>query len=130
MCVVFFTDEMNLPSASYIARCVKPPHSRGSSSDMVPEYHGTRNCGYYNSQSPEIMSEYSDAGETFASRPSNATDEDHDAASSGNTPWCFKDVTSRDFILKKFLPAAQAMTASDKKSSAPTSSLPSDQQHR
>ncbi|KAG0631320.1 hypothetical protein M758_1G243800 [Ceratodon purpureus] len=124
---------MNLPSASCITRCVKSSQCRGSSSDLVPDYHVSRNSGYYQSnknvESPEIMaSDYSDAGDTFASRPSNAADEDHDAVSSGphgNTE-CHNDVASRDFILKRFLPAAKAMSAADKKSSAPKSSLPSE----
>lgn len=134
-CVVF-SDKMNLPSASCITRCVKSSQCRGSSSDLVPDYHVSRNSGYYQSnknvESPEIMaSDYSDAGDTFASRPSNAADEDHDAVSSGphgNTE-CHNDVASRDFILKRFLPAAKAMSAADKKSSAPKSSLPSEHRY-
>ena len=78
--------------------------------------------------SEHMTSDYSDAGDTFATRPSNAGDEDHDAVSCGKTD-CHKDIASRDFILKRFLPAAQAMTTTDRKSSAPTSSLPPDQ-HR
>lgn len=136
---VVFSDKMNLPSASYIARCVKPSHSRESSSDLVPDFHVTRNGGSYQSNrngSPEIMSEhmaskYSDAEDTFASRPSNAGDEDHHSARSsgplvGNAQCGHKDVASRDFILKRFLPAAQAMAADDRSSSAPASSLPSE----
>lgn len=131
-----FTDaEMNLPSVSYVSRCGKPPRSWSNSGDKVP-LHVARNCGYQQSnknQSPEINNDdlasvYSDAGDTFASRPSNATYEDHqDAASVGlyNAQRC-ADSDSRDFILKRFLPAAQAMAASGAKSSTSSSSLPAE----
>lgn len=134
-CGVFLA-EMNLPSVSYVSRCGKPSRSWSNSSDKVPS-HVSRNCGYQQSnknQSPEINNEdlasvYSDAGDTFASRPSNATCEDHqDTASVGlysNAQHC-GDSDSRDFILKRFLPAAQAMAASGAKSSVSSSSLPAE----
>lgn len=123
---------MNLPSASYVSRCGKPSRSWSNSTDKVP-LHVARNCGYKN-PSPEIKSEdmasvYSDAGETFAPRPSNAASnaayEDHqDAVSAGlySNTQRRSDSDSRDFILKRFLPAAQAMAATGVKSSASTSS--------
>lgn len=131
---------MNLPSASYVSRCGKPSRSWSIFSDKVPS-HVARNCGYQQSnknQSPEINTEdmasvYSDAGDTFASRPSNAAYEDHhDAAPYGlysNAQRC-TDSDSRDFILKRFLPAAQAMAATGAKSSASTSSLPPENRWR
>lgn len=132
--VVYFLAAMNLPSASHVSRCGKPSRSWSSSSDKVP-LHVARSFGYQQSnknQSPEINTEdmasvYSDAGDTFASRPSNAASEDHqDAVSVGlysNVQRC-TDLDSRDFILKRFLPAAQAMAATGVKSSASPSSLP------
>lgn len=127
---------MNLPSVSYVSRCGKPSRSWSNTSDKVPA-HVSRNCGYQQSkknQSPEINTDdvasvYSDAGDTFASRPSNATCEDQkDTLSVGlySNSQRSEDSDSRDFILKRFLPAAQAMAATGSKSSASTSSLPSE----
>ncbi|KAG0619647.1 hypothetical protein M758_4G154400 [Ceratodon purpureus] len=123
---------MNLPGGSYVSRSGRSSRSWSNSTDKVP-LHVARNCGHKN-PSPEIKIEdmasvYSDAGETFASRPSNAAsipayEDGQDAVSAGlytNTQRR-SDSDSRDFILKRFLPAAQAMAATGVNSSALTSS--------
>jgi hypothetical protein len=127
-----FSAAMNLPSASYVSRCGKPSRSWSNSTDKVP-LHVARDCGHKN-PSPEIKSEdmasvYSDAGDTFASRPSNAAYEDlHDIVSAGlfSNTQRRSDSDSRDFILKRFLPAAQAMAANGVNSSASTLAQPSE----
>ena len=138
---------MNLSSASHVSRCGKPSRSWSNSVDKVP-LQIARNRGYKNPssefKSEDMKSVYSDAGETLASRPSNAAsrpsnaasrpsnaanEDHHDAVTASlysNTQDCARDSDSRDFILKRFLPAAQAMAATGVKSSTSTSSQPSE----
>lgn len=129
-----FLEAMNLPGPSHVSRSAKASRSWSNSSDKVP-LHVARTSGYQQSsknRSPEINNDdmasvYSDAGDTFASRTSNAAYEDHHEATPDRLYSNVQhrtDTESRDFILERFLPAAQAMAASGAKSSASTSSLP------
>lgn len=123
---------MDLPSTSYISQSAKLPFSWSNSGELLAEHvgrNGEERPLQYSSRSPEIKSDdmdsvYSDAGDTFASRPCNNGYENHEGVASPRRT----DVNARDFILRRFLPAAQAM-ATEGSSSATSTSLASDQRY-
>ncbi|XP_024369521.1 uncharacterized protein [Physcomitrium patens] len=75
-----------------------------------------------------MASACSGARDIFTSRPSNTSyDADHEAASPAplSNVQRHRNVDARDYMLKRFLPAAQAVAATGAKPSASISSLPS-----
>ena len=127
---------MNLPSTSYVAegksgKLSSDRRSKNSRRRSPCEHqHQQPSPPTHKNSSPEIKSNsdmdslYSDAGDTFAStRPCSSSGQDSEG--SGPCQPRRTDGNSRDFIMRRFLPAAQAMATEASSSNATSSSASS-----